>query len=276
MMKPTEFLRGTALAVVLGAPLALTPALAQDAATGGGEQPMNAQQQQPAGEGQTTAEQEQPAATGEAGDQQGTANAQDQQTPNPDALIATVGDAEIRGSDVMTAIGALPPRLRTQQPDLLVPLAVEQLVLRELILDRARQENLAEDPDVRQLVDEAAQLAEEDAMVQVWLQRELDERVTDQAVEQSYAQAQATTQQELPPLDEVRPQIEQTLRQQAIAEISNELRQGAEVTFYDASGSPVVMPPVAETGAVGSGAATPGADGDRIDDMGGDMQQAPQ
>ena len=106
----------------------------------------------------------------------------DVQAPAGDQLMATVGEAEIRGGDVLTVIGMLPAPVRAQQPDMLAPIELDQLILRELILQQARGQSLAEDPEVRSLVEQSGVVAEEDAMVQVWLRRELEGAVTDQAV----------------------------------------------------------------------------------------------
>lgn len=156
-----------------------------------------------------------------------------------DAVVATVGGSEIRGSDVMTVIGMLPPQLQSQPPQMLVPMALQQLILRELIIEEARSQNLADDPEVVALVESSSQEAEEDAMVQVWLDREMENVVTDEAVQQAYEDAQAQGEQELPPLEEVRPQIEQHLQQQAMQDIQARLRQDAEIVLYDPTGRPV-------------------------------------
>ncbi|MGR3249223.1 MAG: hypothetical protein ACU0DH_00480 [Paracoccus sp. (in: a-proteobacteria)] len=139
----------------------------------------------------------------------------------------------------MTVIGALPPQLRSQPPQMLVPIALDQLIMRQLILQKARQANLAEDPEVVALVTGATQAAEDDALVQVWLDRELQDSVTDEAVQQSYDTAQAQGQTDLPPLEAVRPQIEQHLRRQAVEELRTQLREGADIVLFDPTGQPI-------------------------------------
>ena len=205
----------TAIAALLSLPLASGAAFAQQSQETGQTQDSTQESTTPS---QDTAQQQssQPATgSGQAvGDQQS------------DSVVATVGDAEIRGSDVMTVIGMLPPQLQSQPPQMLVPMALQQLILRELILEEARALNLADDPEVVALVESSAQTAEEDAMVQIWLDREMADVVTDEAVQQVYEGAQAQGAQNLPPIDEVRPQIEQHLRQQAMQDIQMRLREG--------------------------------------------------
>ena len=154
------------------------------------------------------------------------------------ALLATIGGVEIRNSDLLTAIGALPPPLSAQPPEIVASLALQQLLLREAIVQKARSENLAQDPEVQSLVSQATQAAEKSALVQVWLRRELQDRVTPAAVEQAHAALQAVTSDDVPPLDQVRSQIEESLRRLAVKDIEASLLTGADITFYGPDGKP--------------------------------------
>lgn len=217
----STMMRSTAIAAFLSLPLNPGAAVAQQS--------------------QSADQPQQPAATAQdaTGQQAAQAGSGDSAGPQSDSLVATVGDAEIRGSDVMSVIGMLPPRLQSQAPQMLVPIALEQLILRELILEQAREQNLAGDPEVAVLVEGAAQEAEEDAMVQVWIDRQLAGAVTEEAVQRVYDTLQPQGTEAVPPVEQLRPQIEEHLRQQAMQEIQNRLRQDAEVVFYDPSGQPV-------------------------------------
>ncbi len=155
-----------------------------------------------------------------------------------DLVIVTVGDADILGSDVSAAISLLPPQMRQQPPEMLVPMAVNQLIARELILKAAMAEKLNEDPEVVALVADSQNASEQDAMVHVWLQRKLGESVTDEEVQAKYDEIKANTDQEIPPLDAVRPQIEQQLRQDAFAGIQDELSKDVEIVYYGPDGNP--------------------------------------
>lgn len=210
-------MRSTAIAALLSLPLATGAAFAQ----------------QSQGTDQT---QEQPSQSGSGQTSSGQASGSEQAS---DAVVATVGSTEILSSDVMTFIGTLPPQLQSQPPQMLLPMALDQLVLRELILEDARSQNLADDPEVIALAGTSAQAAEDDAMVQVWLDREMANVVTDEAVQQAYDEAQAQGQQDLPAIEEVRPQIEQYLRQQEIENIGLRLREGAQIVLFDATGRPI-------------------------------------
>lgn len=227
--------------------------------------------------GPASAQQSDSDAQSGATEQSGAAEQADQTTDEQqDALVATVDEAEIRGSDVMTVIGLLPPELAAQPQEMLVSMAMEQLILRELILEEARGQNLAEDPEVQSLVEGSMAGAEEDAMVQVWIDREMQGAVTDEAVQQVYSDLQASSQQEVPPLEQIRPQIEQHLRQQNMQEIAMRLQEGADIVFYDASGQPIERPQNAGdqggSGASGNGDASQEGSTDADADATGDSQ----
>ena len=228
--KKTDLLNSVAAAVV-ALPLLAGASFAQEAQaeTQGTAQAQQSDPSQQAGDaGQATTQQQ----------AQGTAS---------DVLVATVGDAEIRSSDLMRAIGALPPQLSSQPPEMVMSMALQQLVLREAIVQEARSQGLAEDPEVQSLVEGATQSAEEDALVQVWLQREITNRVTPEAVDAAYAGLQAVTgEQPVPPLDQIRLQIEQSLAQQAINDIRGSLLSNTQVTVYGPDGQP--MDPQSEAG----------------------------
>lgn len=213
-------LLSSATAAVLALPLWTSAALAQETQATEGEGTEQAQQTQQSGEaGQA------------AGGEQG-------QGDPSDALVARLGDAEIRSSDVMRAMGQLPSPLNRQPPEMLAATAIQQLVLREAILQQAREADLAQDPEVQSRVAAATQAAEEDALLQVWLERELQTRVPSQAVDQAYAALQAITTGELPPLEQLRGEIEQNLRRQAMEEIQTSLLTGADITFFGPDGQP--------------------------------------
>lgn len=155
-----------------------------------------------------------------------------------DRVVVRVGDADILGSDISGAISLLPPQLQQQPPEMLIPMAVNQLIARELILRQAIADNLAEDPEVVALVDEARMASEQDAMVQIWLQRELAGRVTDEDVQAKYEEIKANSEQEIPPLEAVRAQIEQQLRQEAFVGLEEDLREDVEIVYYGPDGTP--------------------------------------
>jgi len=157
------------------------------------------------------------------------------------AVVVSVGDTDITAGDVQTAIQGFPPQLIQSQPaERLIPLALDQLILRELILQRANEDNLGEDPEVQSIMEENAERSRDDAIVQVYVQRQMEGSVTDEAVQAAYDEVASNTEQELPPIDAVRPQIEQQLRQERLGQVREDLMgQEIEIVYYDADGNPV-------------------------------------
>lgn len=206
-MTSKSLLRRTTVGIAMIAALATTPLAAQESGSSG------------SGESQT---------------QSGAV-----QLINPDQLVAPVGETEIIGADVSEFIDSLPPRMRQQPPQMLISMAVQKMVLRELLLQEADTQNLGEDPEVQSIVEQAGDVAREDAMVQVYLMRELETRVTDEAVQQTYDQIAEQTEEELPPLEDVRLQIEQQLQQQAVQGVQQDLAGDVEIVFYGPDGEPM-------------------------------------
>lgn len=219
----------TAIAALIAAPLVLTgPALAQTADTG--------TQSAPKMETEIQAEQ----------------------------VVASVGDTEITSTEVDAAIKSLPPQIQAQPSEEIVPFAIEQLILRELILQDADAKgivanapdmagNIATDDTVAEDTDMAAddsagssdrmqQNARDSAIIQAYLGQEMEGVVTDEAVQAVYDDAKATTTSEVPPLDAVRPQIEQQLKSQALNELRTELKAAAKIVYYGADGQPIDAP----------------------------------
>jgi hypothetical protein len=205
-------------------------------------------QSQAAGETGIVTEGKEGTQAGEAPDQAATGDqkGQGQQSAGQakagqDMVVAKVGDREIRQSDVMTVIGLLPPQLQQQPPEMLIPIALDQLVMRELILQKAKEAGLENDPAVAALAQGASERAKEDAMVQVWLNRELGKAVTDAEVQKTYEAVKQQMGDQTPTMEVMRPQIEQELRQQAFLDLSEDLQAGAEITLYGPDGQPLTQ-----------------------------------
>lgn len=153
--------------------------------------------------------------------------------------VATVNGKAINRADVIAMIGAMPPQVRQGPPEMVVPLAVDQLVLRQLILQQAQKENLQDDEQVLAMANNRPQQDKESAMVQVWLDRQLTSAVTDQKVQDAYDTVEQRLGDQTPPLDQIRPQIEDQLRQQAFQDIASNLQKNADVVFYGSNGEPL-------------------------------------
>ena len=180
-----------------------------------------------------------------------------------ETLVATVGDTDITNADLEEALAAMPPQLTQSQPaEALMPLALDQLVLRALVIEDARADGLAESEEVTAIVEETPERTVEEAMLQVYLQQEMEAAVTDEKVQQTYDDVAENSETEVPPLEEVRPQIEQQLQGMRLSELREELAGEYEVVLYDENGEPREPEEAAPAGGETDGAASEPTTGD--------------
>jgi peptidyl-prolyl cis-trans isomerase C len=98
-----------------------------------------------------------------------------------DPLVATVNGNEIRRSAVLDAAKRLPPQYQAQIQQLF-PMLVDRVVDIRLLSDAAGAAGMAEDEEVKRRLAEL----QEDIMREVYIQRLIDDRVTDAVVRERY------------------------------------------------------------------------------------------
>lgn len=102
--------------------------------------------------------------------------------PSPDTVIAKVGPDAIRYSDLQDAMQTLPEQLRAMQPAMLYPMLLDQLVDRDVIVLQAKKDNLQDDPKVKQAIQQATNMALQNAL----LTRAIQPMVTPEAIQARY------------------------------------------------------------------------------------------
>lgn len=118
-------------------------------------------------------------------------------TPNVEEIVvAEVNGIAITYAEVLDAIAGLPAQTRQMPSQVLVPAVTDQLIAARLIEAEAYAAGLGEDPEVLARLDEVRGHIVQD----VWLERQLEARVTDEAIERLYEDFLA----ENPPQTEVR------------------------------------------------------------------------
>lgn len=137
-----------------------------------------------------------------------------------DPVVATVNGEEIRRSEVMAEIENLPPQYRQVPPAVLVPAIAEQMAAGVLIREAAQDAGLDESEEVQQRLERA----EERILQEVWLERRLQERMTDEAMEDAY---QAYL-EENPPAEEVSASHILVETEEEAQDIIAQLDEGAE------------------------------------------------
>jgi peptidyl-prolyl cis-trans isomerase C len=104
-----------------------------------------------------------------------------QDAADADEVVATVNGKAINQSDLVAFIQQLPPQLQAQV-QLLMPQILEQLVNNALASEAGRTAGLATDAEVQRRLSKI-----EDLIIgQTYLQRAIEERITDEKIEEAY------------------------------------------------------------------------------------------
>jgi len=137
-----------------------------------------------------------------------------------DPVVATVNGTEIHRSDVMSRIEQLPPQLQQMPAEFLVPAIAEEMAIGQLVAGRAREAGLAEDPVVQERVEDA----ESRILQEIWLQRRVEERMSEEAVQEGYQAYLAQN----PPQEEVNARHILVESEEEAQQIIDQLEQGAD------------------------------------------------
>lgn len=179
--------------------------------------------------------------------------------PDGSSVVVSVGDTDITADEVREMLSAMPQQAQNQPVEVLVPIAVEELVMRELVLQDAQEQGMDDNDEVQQLRDSDASEDEiEGAIIRAYLAEELETEVSDDEAQETYDELSDTAQTELPPLEEVRPQIEQQIQQRRLVELRDELMADTEVVYYGPDGEPR-EPEDASAGAPGGSSSDDGS-----------------
>lgn len=114
-----------------------------------------------------------------------TALAQTDSTEAPadeDPVVATVNGDPIYQSEVIAAIETLPPQVRQLPQQMLLPAVADQIATGRLIAEQARAQGLNDDPEVEARL----QQARTNILQEVWLDRQVQERLTDERIDAAY------------------------------------------------------------------------------------------
>ncbi|MCX7685176.1 MAG: peptidylprolyl isomerase [Acetobacteraceae bacterium] len=101
---------------------------------------------------------------------------------SPDPVVARVGAEEIRLSHLRAALQELPEELRNAPEAMLLPVLLDQMIATRALIAAARAEGLADSPEVRARV----RAAEEEALQEALIRRELAPFLTEEALRERY------------------------------------------------------------------------------------------
>lgn len=141
-------------------------------------------------------------------------------TPPGDPVVARVDGEPITVSELMAAVQELPPQLRQQPPQRLLPVLLDQLITQRALVIAARRAGLDRDEDLRARV----RRVEEQELQQALLAREVGNRVTDAMVREAYDRQVASR----PPEEEIRARHILVRTEEEARAAMAELRGGAD------------------------------------------------
>lgn len=135
-------------------------------------------------------------------------------------VVAKVGDTEITRSEVFTFIQSLPENARQLPLDRLFPAALDQVISGVISNKKTEGINLDNDPKVR----EQLEVAKQNIVRQVYIQNQVDERLTEERIQQAYEQYKNAFQQ----VPEVRARHILVETKSKAEELIKELEGGAD------------------------------------------------
>jgi peptidyl-prolyl cis-trans isomerase C len=104
--------------------------------------------------------------------------------PASDPVVARVDGTPIHLSELEEAVRGLPEQFRAMPPQVLYPVMLDQLITQRVLANAARKLNLQDMPEVRARI----RRAEEEALQQALLAREIGPLLTEQALRARYEQ----------------------------------------------------------------------------------------
>lgn len=137
-----------------------------------------------------------------------------------DRLVAEVNGEKIYQSEVLDTIQTLPPQVRQMPVQMLVPLVADQLVTGRLIARKAMDAGLQDSEEVqRRLADAERRIVQE-----VWLNQQIDEKMTEEAIQAAYQDFLAAN----PPAEEVRARHILVETEEEARDIIRQLEEGGD------------------------------------------------
>lgn len=102
-------------------------------------------------------------------------------------VVAKVGGQDVTRSEVLEFITTLPEQVRQMPLQNLFPMARDQVVNNKLVADKAKTANLDNDPEVQKMLGQA----KEQIVRNVYVEREVNAKVTDEELQKAYGELKA-------------------------------------------------------------------------------------
>jgi peptidyl-prolyl cis-trans isomerase C len=137
-----------------------------------------------------------------------------------DPVLARVNAVEIRRSDMLQALSAMPPQVQQMPMAQVYPLILERLIDGKLVVAAARAQKLQDDPEVKRKVADY----ENRVLQEAYLGRTVNSKLTDAMLRQKYD----AFVKDNPPQEEVRARHILVRDEKAAQDVLAELKKGAD------------------------------------------------
>jgi len=137
-----------------------------------------------------------------------------------DPVVARVNGTAIHRSDVLQALGGMPPQVKDMPMAQVYPLLLERLIDGKLVIAAGRAQKLQDDPEIKHKVAEY----EDRAIQEAYLGRAINPKLTDDALHKKYE----AFVNENPPQEEVRARHILVATEKDAQEVLAEIKKGAD------------------------------------------------
>ena len=141
-------------------------------------------------------------------------------TPAADPVVARVDAAEIHRSDLVAALGTMPPQVQQMQMSQIYPLLIDRMVDIKLMAAAGRAAGLADNPTVKRRIADAAERAIQEA----YLDDKVKKQITDDSIRKKYQEALSGN----PPEEEVHARHILVAKEEDAKAIIAQLQKGAD------------------------------------------------
>jgi peptidyl-prolyl cis-trans isomerase C len=125
--------------------------------------------------------------------------------PDPKLVVAKLDGVDITRQDILDSASGLDPQIRNNA-DQFFPQLLDRYIFLKLVAAKGRADGLDKDPQVTKLVEESVRQIEDNAIRQVFFEKQIKEKVTDAAVDARYNELKTKFDEEvkkLPPEREI-------------------------------------------------------------------------
>ncbi len=105
--------------------------------------------------------------------------------PDPKLVVAKLDGVDITREDIIESASGLDPQIRNNV-DQFFPQLLDRYIFLKLVAAKGRADGLDKDPQVTKLVADSVRQIEDNAIRQVFFQKQIEEKVTDAAVDARY------------------------------------------------------------------------------------------